>query len=262
MGDLDGDGLDEIALGARPAKGEKVPPGVYIFKYSAGAVNFVRQINDPTGVLTSLFSSAIAIGNVDGNPGNELIVGAKAASPNGLVYVFPYPAQQSNYFTFAGTSPGFGTAVGVADVNLDGAPDLVVINGSQALVYPGHVHAGESFTNQLNAAAGLTDLWAYPNSDVAQMLTSGAVAVGAPNATLDKNCQGGVGAVHVFTSPFASSQYPNYVFEPPDLVGGSGFQYGFGVGIVPGYPFIVIGEHFRDVGTTVRAGQVYVYKAN
>ena len=262
MGDLDGDGLDEIVLGARPAKGDKTPPGVYIFKYSAGAVNFVRQINDPTGVLGSQFGSAIAIGNVDGNPGNELVVGAKTGGANGLVYVFPYPAQQSNYFTFAGTTPNFGTAVGVADVNMDGAPDLIVVNASQALIYPGYVHAGESFTNQLNGASGLTDLWAYPNSDMGQVLTSGAVAVGAPNATLDKNCQGGVGAVHLFTSPFASSQYPNSVFEPPDLVGGSGAQYGFGVAIVPGYPFVIIGEHFRPVGTTAGAGQVYVYKAN
>jgi hypothetical protein len=40
------------------------------------------------------------------------------------------------------------------------------------------------------------------------------------------------------------------------------FQFGYSVGIAPGYPFIVIGEHFRDVGTTSMAGQVYVYKLN
>jgi hypothetical protein len=38
--------------------------------------------------------------------------------------------------------------------------------------------------------------------------------------------------------------------------------YGYGVGIVPGYPFILIGEKGRDVGTTAGAGQVYVYKKN
>ena len=40
----------------------------------------------------------------------------------------------------------------------------------------------------------------------------------------------------------------------------SNLGYGFGVGLVPGYPFVLIGEHYRDVGNTVGAGQVYVYK--
>jgi len=66
----------------------------------------------------------------------------------------------------------------------------------------------------------------------------------------------------LFTSPFAASQYPNYLFEPPDLVGSSGFHFGYGVGLAPGYPFLIVGEHFRDVGTTPQAGQVYVYKNN
>ena len=39
-------------------------------------------------------------------------------------------------------------------------------------------------------------------------------------------------------------------------------DYAYGVAIVPGYPFILIGEKLRDVGTTVQAGQVYVYKKN
>ena len=66
--------------------------------------------------------------------------------------------------------------------------------------------------------------------------------------------------VHLFASPYASSEYPNYVFETPSLAGSAQFEFGYSVGIVPGYPFILIGEHFRDVGTTSMAGQVYVYK--
>jgi hypothetical protein len=96
------------------------------------------------------------------------------------------------------------------------------------------------------------------------MLAGGAIAVGTPNAAnaSGTSCtiKGGVGAVHLFTSPFASSQTPNYVFEPPSLAGSSQFEFGYGVGIVPGYPFLLVGAHFQDVGTTSMAGQVYVYK--
>jgi len=68
--------------------------------------------------------------------------------------------------------------------------------------------------------------------------------------------------MHLFTSPFGSSQYPNYVFEPPTLAGSSGFSFGYGVAVVPGYPFVLVGAHLQDVGTTTQAGQVYVYKKN
>jgi hypothetical protein len=39
-------------------------------------------------------------------------------------------------------------------------------------------------------------------------------------------------------------------------------DYGYRLGIAPGYPFILIGVKGRDVGTTTTAGQVYVYKKN
>jgi len=114
-------------------------------------------------------------------------------------------------------------------------------------------------------ATGLSCSWAAPNFDVGNMLTGGAVAVGTPNASIGNSCSsigGGVGALHLFTSPFASSQQPNYVFGPPTLVGSSQFSFGYGVGVVPGYPFLLVGAHLQDLGTTSQAGQVYVYKKN
>jgi hypothetical protein len=107
--------------------------------------------------------------------------------------------------------------------------------------------------------------WAAPNSDVAGLLSAGGVAVGTPNASNGTSCssiKGGVGAVQLFTTPFGSSQNPNYVFEPPTLVGSSQFSFGYGVGLIPGYPFVLVGAHLQDVGTTSQAGQVYVYKKN
>jgi hypothetical protein len=268
FGDVDGVGVDEVVVGASGSgsKRNPSPSGVFIFKYVNGALNYLREIQDPTGAG---FGNAIAVGNIDGNAGNELVVGASTATSNGLVYVFPFPATQSNYFTLTGPGPNFGRNLGIADVNLDGLPDLTVITGkqgdstAQALLFAGTVHSGESYTNQLLPAAGLGSGWGMPNIDVGDLSVAGVVAVGAPNAIQGSSCnsiQGGQGALHLFTSPFIASQTPTYVFQTPSLAGSSQFEFGYSVGVAPGYPFVVIGEHFRDVGTTLQAGQVYVYK--
>ena len=189
----------------------------------------------------------------------------------GNVYVYPAPQQQSSYFTLTGPGPGFGRGLGIADVNLDGFPDLVVITGDQfngsdttakALIFSGVVHPGDTYTNQLLPAPGNAYSWASPNFDVGEMLAGGAVLVGTPNTNNSATrCSASEGAAHLFTSPFNSATTPNYLFEPP-TVQSNGMFFGFGVAVAPGYPLVLIGEKGRDVGTTTTAGQVYVYKKN
>ena len=99
-----------------------------------------------------------------------------------------------------------------------------------------------------------------PNIDVGDMAAAGAIAVGAPQTTTCGQIQGGIGALNLYTSPFTSGESPIFVFETPYPLNSNQYQFGYSVGIAPGYPFIVVGEHFRDVGTTSMAGQVYVYK--
>jgi len=267
LGDLDGDGKDEIAVAAVPgSKKDTAIPGVFIFKYTGTGVAFFEEIHDPTNSLTSDFSGgiyggAIAIGKITGAAGNDLAVGADGS---GLVYVFPYPASQSSFFTLSAPVSGFGEGVAIADVNLDGFPDLVVNAGGstagQTLIFPGVVRAGENYSNQLLPATGLSTNWALPDFAAGNLQSVGGVAVGTPNADNANGCPISIGALQLFTSPYLSSQQPNYVFEPPNLLNSKQFEYGYGVSFVPGYPIILIGEHYRDVGSTSMAGQVYVYK--
>jgi hypothetical protein len=263
IGDLDGDGNDEIVVSAIPGKRESTIASMFIFKFAGGNVTLSQTIQSPPGTGT-VVGNWIAIGNIDGVAGNELVVGAPYDStPNGgSVYVFPSPLQQSSYFSITGPGPQFGRGVVIADVNLDGSPDLAVITGdagndptTKALLYTGPVHAGATYTNQLLPATGTVTSFGMPNSDMGDMLSAGAVLVGTPNSG---SC---AGSAQLFTSPFSSTATPNYLFEPPSLVGGYG-NYGYGVAVAPGYPFILIGEKLRDVGTTGQAGQVYVYMKN
>jgi hypothetical protein len=273
LGDLDNDGQDEIAVAAIPGSKQNVVPAVYVFKYTGSGATFWEKIQDPTGSLTSDFSGgiyggAVAIGNITGGAGNDLAVGADSAGTNGLVYVFPYPASQSNYFTLSESAvSGLGEGVGIADVNLDGFPDLVVNAGGQksgqTFVFAGTVHGSASYTNQLLPATGLGNNWSLPGFHVGNLQAVGGVAVGTPNASNNNGCSLSIGALQLFTSPYASSEQPNYVFEPPSVSGiKNSPEYGYSVSFVPGYPIILIGEHYRDVGTTPQAGQVYVYKLN
>jgi hypothetical protein len=262
LGDLNGDGADEIAISATPGKKGTNNAGVFIFRFTGGTVTYVQQFQNPI-MLSGGFGNAIAIGNIDGSIGNELIVGDP-----GTVYIFPYPAQQSTFYSLTGPGPLFGRKLGVGDMNGDGVPDLVVVTGdefrgsdttAQALVYPGPVFPSEVYANQLLPKTGLAYSFGAPNIDVAELAAAGAIAVGAPNAT---TCNAQIGAVHLFLAPLASSQQPNNLFQPPSLASSGAFAFGYGVGLAPGYPFLFVGDHIEDVGTTTQAGQVLVYKKN
>src|SRR5262249_33752963 len=116
MGDLNNDGSDEVLINGVPGKKGPSNAGVFVFRYSSGTLTLVQQFQNPT-VASGGFGNAMAVANVDGSTGNELIVGDPG---NGTVFIFPYPAQQTTYYSLTGPGPNFGRKLGVGDMNSDG----------------------------------------------------------------------------------------------------------------------------------------------
>ena len=278
LGDLDGDGRDEIAIGANAtgAKGKGPLPTVYIYKFNGSALGApFKTIVTPSGTYDG-FGSAVAIGNIDGNTNNnrDLAISATGAangtSGSGAVYVYQGPVlTQSSYFTLVGPGTQFGWGVAIGEVDHDSTvvQDLIVTNSpnstpTAAMLYTGPVSGTSTYFTSMQPVYGLSDGWDWPNMDLGNIGTVGAVLVGAPNANNSgSSCNTYVGAAHLFVGPFSGGvQMTNYLFEPPSNYLGGAF--GYGVAIANGYPFVLVGAHIATVGTTSSAGQVFVYKMN
>lgn len=173
FGDIDGDGLDEIAVSRRATTGARV----LLFDDEAAGFAPLWSYGEGWGVAS--WATALAFGNVDDDPAEELVI-TRIAAVNERVRVFDDAAAGFVSLVHFGTdwSPPV-SAVGAAfgDVDGDGRDELGfvtnAVEGDRILVYD-------------DAAAAFAPLWAGDTTWGATAIATGIAFGDADGDGLDE----------------------------------------------------------------------------
>jgi hypothetical protein len=288
MGDLDGDGFDEILVtkGSSGGRGHTPPESPALLVYAApnGVPSLVQTIVPPS--QAGGYGPSVSVGDLNGDGLVDAAVGAphwvNAGVDVGAAVVNLSTGQkpamlQTTPIVLLSPAPyggqGFAAEVVIADTAFDPAQqkDLVALddfdNGNPSgEIFQGPIAAsGQPSTPALHLSpeSGIFGGWATKDGAVSDLNGDGLpdVVVGAPNAA-PPGCLG-VGVTYVYLAQGSlatgTTGWARYRIDPPSLDGDAQL-FGWSTVSVPGTHLLCVGEHARNVGTVTSAGQVYVYK--
>lgn len=259
MGDIDGDGIAEIAIGA-PGEdiGSRVDQGrVYIFSATG---ELLRSLDDPNPRLSAQFGKTLSMGDVNADGKAELLVdGGEVVylfSPDDGALIRTTPAPETS-----ATPPFFGSALTLSDVDGDGGDDMVV--GSWNLTVGNHGSAGRAYVFSGVDGSLLASLDSPTPLDGANFGRSLAAADltgdGRPEIAVGALGEGFiVGGAYLFSGSDYSLIRP---ISNPTPQNGARFSEGIAMGDVnrDNLADIAVGAPLQDTGGFSDAGIAYIF---
>lgn len=254
-GDVTGDGVDDVAVGAWNEWWNNRSGGrVYVHDGTSGAL--VHALRSPSPEPQGAFGMALAsVGDLDADGAPDLAVGAPEESPGGRAYVFSGRTGRRLLTLQDAQADRLGYALAPAgDIDADGTPDILVgsYHSNQILAFSGA--NGQLLHRVVSQAGGDFGRAATGGMD----LTGDGVAdwvVAARREFVD-----GVDAGRVYVIDGATRTVAHAYASPRPSHGG---QFGLSLALCPdadgdGLPEVAIGAG-RESGSLLEQGRAYLF---